>query len=309
MSVDASERLIDLVRANGDLSNHADGADEGMISSAERTLGVAFPPSYRRLVEEFGTWDIAGLEFLGVYRTPGYGPGLLGSVAETLDMRRDHGLAPELIVVMFDGMGGAVVLDSSRPDDSGEYPVLAWSHADKTPEKLGDDFGSFALALCARSVYREGAKLPIDSAITVAQDLLGVPGSRRKPPAVDEVVSAIRGFEAVAFAVPDGTDTDGFLFEYSEVNWLSEPMFAVRFVRQMQIVDAAGEHDEYSQVSFEFHCRVDVDLRSVGSRAVWWFRSDGTDFEEWLASVTRDPVWRVLRRKEIAEFVLTQESV
>ncbi|MFE6611141.1 SMI1/KNR4 family protein [Amycolatopsis sp. NPDC057786] len=309
MSVEASERLIDLVRANGDLSNHAGGADEGMISSAERTLGVAFPPSYRRLVEEFGTWDIAGREFLGVYRTPGRGPRVLGSAAETLEMRRDHGLAPELIVVMFDGMGGAVVLDSSRPDDSGEYPVLAWAHADDVPEKLGDDFGSFALALCARSVHREGAKRPIDSAIAVARDLLGLPGSRRKHPTVDEVVTAVRGFEAVRFAVPDGADTDGFLFEYGEVNWGSEPMFAVGFVRQMEIVDADGEHEQYSQVAFEFRCRVDADLRSLGSRAVWWFRSDGSDFEDWLASVTRDPVWRTLRRKEIAEFVLSQESV
>ncbi|MGY6651010.1 SMI1/KNR4 family protein [Amycolatopsis sp. TRM77291] len=71
MSIDASERLIELVRANGDVSNRADGANEGTIAAAERTLGVEFPRSYRRLVEEFGTWDIAGLEFLGVYSAPG----------------------------------------------------------------------------------------------------------------------------------------------------------------------------------------------------------------------------------------------
>ncbi|MFI7122908.1 SMI1/KNR4 family protein [Amycolatopsis sp. NPDC049868] len=296
MSVEASERLIELIRANEDISNHADGSDEATISAAERTLGVAFPPSYRRLIQEFGAWEIAGEEFFG-------------SIAETLDMRRDHGMPSELILVTFDGMGGAVVLDSSQQDDSGEYPVLAWVHADETREKLGDDFGSFALALCARALYRGGVKLPVGSAASVAQDLLGLPGSRRKPPVADEVIAAIRGFEGVEFDVPDDADSDGFLFQYGEVNWGSEPMFSVGFVRQMEIVDADGEHEQYSQVGFEFRCRVDADLRSLGSRAVWWFRSDGTDFEDWLTSVTRDPVWRTLQRKEVAEFVLSQEFV
>ncbi|MFD5245383.1 SMI1/KNR4 family protein [Amycolatopsis sp. NPDC058340] len=309
MSVEASERLIELIRADNDISDHCGSCDEAMIGAAERALGVTFPPSYRRLIEEFGTWDIAGEEFLGVYRTPARGSRLLGSVDETLEMRRNHRLPPELIVVMFDGMGGTIVLDSSRPDDSGEYPVLAWAHADEAPEKLGDDFGSFALALCARSVHRGEAKRPIGSAISVAQDLLGLPRARRKPPGVDEVVAAVRGFEAVAFAVPEGADTDGFLFEYGEVNWLAEPMFSVGFVRQMEVVDADGEHHEFSQVSFAFHLRVDADLRSLGSRSVWWFRGDGSHFENWLGSMLRDPVWRMLRRKEVTEFSLSQEPV
>ncbi|AGM08451.1 SMI1/KNR4 family protein [Amycolatopsis keratiniphila] len=296
MSVEASERLIELIRANEDISNHADGWDEATISAAERTLGAALPHSYRRLLQEFGTWDVAGEEFIG-------------PLTETLEMRRDYGMPAELILVAFDGMGGVVALDSSQPNDAGEYPVLGWVHHNEPSEKLGDDFGSFALALCARSLYRGRVKLPVGSAGSVAQDLLGLPGARRKPPTVDEVVAAVRCFEAIGFAVPDGVDTDGFLFQYGEVNWGSEPMFAVGFVRQMEIVDADGEHAEYSQVGFEFRCRVDADLRSLGSRAVWWFRGDGVDFADWLASVTGDPVWRILRKKEIAEFVLSQESV
>ncbi|ANN19211.1 hypothetical protein SD37_28735 [Amycolatopsis orientalis] len=206
MSVEASERLIELVRSNEDISNHSSPCGEAMISAAEGALGVKFPPSYRRLIEEFGTWDIAGEEFLGVYRTPACGTKLLGSVSVTLDMRRDHGMPPELIVVMFDGMGGAVVLDSSRPDGSGEYPVLVWAHVDQPPEKLGEDFGSFALALCARSLHCGGEKHPIDYAIVVARDLLGARGSRPEPPTVDEVMTAIRAFESVEFDVPDGSD-------------------------------------------------------------------------------------------------------
>lgn len=156
-AVEASERLIELVRGNDDIANHADGCDAGTMAAAESDLGVAFPPSYRRLIEEFGTWDIAGEEFLGVYQTPAMGLKLLGSVTETLDARSQYGMPSDLIVVMFDGMGGLIVLDSSRVDREGEYPVLVWNPGvvdRESMERLGDDFGSFAFALCQRAITR-----------------------------------------------------------------------------------------------------------------------------------------------------------
>ncbi|MCZ7416996.1 MULTISPECIES: SMI1/KNR4 family protein [unclassified Streptomyces] len=156
-AVAASERLIELVRGNDDIANHADGCDAGTMAAAESDLGVAFPPSYRRLIEEFGTWDITGEEFLGVYQTLAMGQKLLGSVAETLDARSQYGMPSDLIVVMFDGMGGLVVLDSSQVNQEGEYPVLVWNPGvvdRESMERLGDDFGSFAFALCQRAVTR-----------------------------------------------------------------------------------------------------------------------------------------------------------
>ncbi|MET8209568.1 SMI1/KNR4 family protein [Streptomyces sp. NPDC005373] len=156
-AVESSERLIELVRGNDDIANHADGCDAGTMTVAERELGVTFPPSYRRLIEEFGTWDIAGEEFLGVYQTPAMGQKLLGSVTETLDARSQYGMPSDLIVAMFDGMGGLIVLDASQPDQDGEYPVLVWNPGSvdrESMERLGGDFGSFALDLCQRAVTR-----------------------------------------------------------------------------------------------------------------------------------------------------------
>jgi hypothetical protein len=156
-AIEASERLIELVRGNDDIANHADGCDAEMLAAAERELGVAFPPSYRRVIEEFGTWDIAGEEFLGVYQTSAMGQNLLGSVTETLDARDQYGMPSGLVGVMFDGMGGLIVLDSSQVDSEGDYPVLVWNPgvADRRDmERLGEDFGSFALTLCSRAVDR-----------------------------------------------------------------------------------------------------------------------------------------------------------
>ncbi|WP_231158364.1 SMI1/KNR4 family protein [Streptomyces sp. CNZ748] len=154
-AIQASEQLIELIHRNDDIANYADGCDAETITAAESTLGFPFPPSYRRLIEEFGTWDIAGEDFLGVYTTPAMGSELLGSVAETLDARNQYGMPHNLIVIMFDGMGGLVALDSSHVDQQGEYPVVVWNPGvmrSEDMERLGDAFGPFAYGQCQRAV-------------------------------------------------------------------------------------------------------------------------------------------------------------
>ncbi|MFG2782602.1 hypothetical protein ACGFY7_32785 [Streptomyces prunicolor] len=46
-------------------------------------MGLTFPPLYRLLIEEFGTWEVPPTEFLDAYRTQRARDMLLGSVAET----------------------------------------------------------------------------------------------------------------------------------------------------------------------------------------------------------------------------------
>ena len=150
--LEASRQVIRLVRAHKDDARHHDGCSSGTIARAERELGLTFPPSYRLLIEEFGTWEVPPTEFLGVYRTGLAGDVLRGSVAETLDARA-AGLPPELMVVLLDDVWMRVVLDTSRPDANGEYPVFAWNPGvvdGGLMERLADSYGEFALAACRR---------------------------------------------------------------------------------------------------------------------------------------------------------------
>ncbi|WP_405913391.1 SMI1/KNR4 family protein [Streptomyces sp. NBC_00963] len=154
-AVSASKRVIRMVRENEGATNHGDGCDARTLATAERELGLVFPPSYRCLLSEFGTWDIAGTEFIGVYKTSALGDVLLGSVGQTLQARREVGLPHDLIVVMVDDVWAYVVLDASREDHAGEYPVCAWNPGlpDRdSMERVGDDFGSFALKECQRAM-------------------------------------------------------------------------------------------------------------------------------------------------------------
>jgi hypothetical protein len=69
---------------------------------AERVLGLTFPPSYRRFLEQ-----------------------LAGTMHFTLQDRQDADLPPAMLVHQYDGMGGTYVLDTSRPDETGEAPARA----------------------------------------------------------------------------------------------------------------------------------------------------------------------------------------
>ncbi|MFH9988412.1 SMI1/KNR4 family protein [Streptomyces luteogriseus] len=154
-AVEASEQVIALIRDNEDIANHADGCDTETLAAAEHAMGLAFPPSYRCLIEALGTWDVPPKEFLGVYRTSARGDVLLGSVEQTLTARSKAGLPADLLVVMVDDVWGYVVLDTSQPDQDGEYPVFAWNPGlpDRdSMERLADDLGSFVLKECRQAI-------------------------------------------------------------------------------------------------------------------------------------------------------------
>lgn len=148
---------------------------------------------------------------------------------------------------------------------------------------------------------------PIDSALSVVQEIVDQVGSSREVPTIEEVVAAVLNFERIEFDVPSGTDSDGFIFQYGEVNWFTEPTFTVGFARQLEIVDTEGEHEGYSQVQLEYRYQADADLRSLESHNSWWFREGGTSFDEWLESVKRDLVWGIVRDKTPSGFDVSQE--
>ncbi|MDH6440681.1 hypothetical protein M2158_009222 [Streptomyces sp. SAI-144] len=153
--MEASRQVIDLVRANEDTAQHGRGCSPEIIARAERELGLTFPPSYRLLIEEFGSWDVSSSEFLGIYQTEAAGDVLLGSVAETLDARAEVGMPQELMVVMLDDVWLFAVLDTSQPDEDGEYPVFAWNPGvldGGLMEKIADSFGEFVLKECQQNL-------------------------------------------------------------------------------------------------------------------------------------------------------------
>ncbi|WP_449476107.1 hypothetical protein [Streptomyces abikoensis] len=116
-------------------------------------------------------------------------------------------------------------------------------------------------------------------------------------------------FSAIEFEVPELPDADGYLFQYGKANWFPEPTFALGIVRQLEVVDATGEHEHYVQVQFEFRYPLDDALESVGSHSEWWFPGGEVSFDRWLDSVDRASISNLLETKRPHDFAIWQELV
>jgi hypothetical protein len=150
-AVEDIDAFIHIVKTHdGTVNYHEDPPDAALIEEAEQILGLTFPPSYRRFLAELGECDIEGRGSYGVWRRRDDPKQLMGTVAYTLDERRDAEMPVALIAVQHDGTGGFYVLDTAQPDDEGEAPVFVylppWVTSGEPLEYIAPNFGTFALA-------------------------------------------------------------------------------------------------------------------------------------------------------------------
>jgi hypothetical protein len=129
---------------------------EAAISAAEAALGCKFPPSYRSFLRTFGGIAIPphlGVvhDFVGVAAEPvdaanpiaGATGGATDVVRRTLLARSERKLADHLVVV---GLGAQhqewFCLDVSKPNSTGEYPVVLFDAKDNAlDQQFYEDFG------------------------------------------------------------------------------------------------------------------------------------------------------------------------
>jgi hypothetical protein len=133
--------------------------------------------------------------------------------------------------------------------------------------------------------------------------------SAQEVPSVEQALEGIRRFERVEFDVPVTSDSDGFLFEYGEANWLARPAFVIGYTRQLEIVDPNGEHQDYLQVQMEFQYPLDEELRNLEGHNSWWFRGGDGAFIAWLDSTARNSIWHIIQPKEPVAFTISQSLV
>ncbi|MFJ3616336.1 hypothetical protein [Streptomyces hydrogenans] len=150
-------------------------------------------------------------------------------------------------------------------------------------------------------------KQQVDSAEGIARRLAEEVGGFDRP--LSGLTELVRRFSAIEFEVPELPDADGYLFQFGKVNWFPEPTFALSVVRQLEVVDAAGEHESYVQVQFEFRYPLDDDLDAVGSHSEWWFPDGEVTFDSWLDSVRRHEISSRLATKSPRDFAILQEMV
>lgn len=151
-TIELVERVRRRLKEHENPCRIAGPAPESAISAAEAALGCRFPPSYRTFLSTFGGIAIPphlGVvhDFVGVAPAPVESSGAADDgtdvVRRTLQARAERKLADHLVVV---GLGAQhqewFCLDVSKPNSTGEYPVVMFDAKDNAlDQQFYDDFG------------------------------------------------------------------------------------------------------------------------------------------------------------------------
>ena len=122
------------------------------IQAAQETLGLFFPPSYRRFLEKYGAVSGVGFEIAGLPTkslAPNDTPTWSNVVRDTLKYRPDS-LPEQSIAISHDGSEFGYFLRCSTSDPEYEGAVIEWGPAHGGGKEFSSDFISFVDALHCR---------------------------------------------------------------------------------------------------------------------------------------------------------------
>ncbi len=119
-------------------------ATDAAVASAELTLGLRFPPSYRQFLMRYGASLCSGFEIYGLPPDPGPGkqPQWPNVVESTL-RRRPNCLPLNTIEISHDGGDHGYFLQCSPSDTSFEGPVIEWGPRHGGGKIIADSFMDF----------------------------------------------------------------------------------------------------------------------------------------------------------------------
>jgi len=140
MGMTELDRAFAAVRGS-DRAEFVGRRDNRVVAAAEQALGLAFPPTYRRFITEFGAGAVGGQEFYGVIDDDFTNSGVPDGVWLTLRQRTQWSMPNHLVIVGDTGTGEFYVLDTATRSPDGESPVLVWF--DGQSEQVAPDFGTF----------------------------------------------------------------------------------------------------------------------------------------------------------------------
>lgn len=114
------------------------------VASAESTLGLRFPPSYRQFLMRYGASLCSGFEIYGLPPDPGPGKQpQWPNVTETTLRLRPNCLPENAIQISDDGGDHGYFLQCSLSDVSFEGPVIEWGPSHRGGKIIADSFMDF----------------------------------------------------------------------------------------------------------------------------------------------------------------------
>jgi hypothetical protein len=119
-------------------------ATEAVVATAESTLGLRFPPSYRQFLTRYGASLCSGFEIYGLPPDPGAGEQpQWPDVTESTLRLRPNCLPENSVQISHDGMDHGYFLECSLTDASFEGAVIEWGPRHGGGKIVADTFMDF----------------------------------------------------------------------------------------------------------------------------------------------------------------------
>jgi hypothetical protein len=136
------DAALEIVRSRPDLASFVGPRDPSLVDAAEQALGLRFPPTYRRFLEDLGAGNFGSFEVFGVIDDDFEESMVPDAIWYTLTERETE--LPENLVIV--GEVGDGSLSALRIDGGGgEAPVVLHEPgAEDAPQEVAyEDFGAF----------------------------------------------------------------------------------------------------------------------------------------------------------------------
>jgi hypothetical protein len=150
MTLDELHRAFSLL--DHTKADFAGAVSEQLIDSAEKSLGLEFPRTYREFLGRLGCGAVRANEFYGLIPDRFDHSGVPDTVWLTLKSRQANEIPESYIVVGETGYGPIYAIDVAQRNADGESPVVEWmpgldADAEGNGRTIASDFGRFFLEL------------------------------------------------------------------------------------------------------------------------------------------------------------------
>ncbi len=133
-----ADEITELIHGRNGMPPYLLGpASEKQVAYAERELRVTFPPSFRTFLKHFGGGFVFDHAILGLVGEPGHWLDIV-----QMNRRPPRHIPQHYVLFFYAGGDLAYYLDTSRPDASGECPVVVFGLGEEGV-RMADSFLDF----------------------------------------------------------------------------------------------------------------------------------------------------------------------
>lgn len=156
MSEKDYELAVSLIQQHQHLADFVGKRTESLINAAEVILGLTFPTTYKRFLQDFGAGSFGGFEVYGLVNPNFEQSGIPDAVCFTSMERQAGDLPDNLLIVHAVGDGALICIDCRQLNAQNEAKLVDFESGLSLTEQalsvVAPDFGEFFLSMVEKQI-------------------------------------------------------------------------------------------------------------------------------------------------------------